>query len=52
VVGSPEECAARLEEYAAAGVTHLSFNPAVEETSFFDQVARLADVASGLRAAA
>ncbi len=49
IVGTPEECAERVGEYAAAGVTHLSFNPAVDEDGFLDQVALLHDVAAGLR---
>ena len=45
VAGSPEECAARVREYAAAGAAHLSLNPAVDEDGFFRQVERLHDVA-------
>jgi probable F420-dependent oxidoreductase len=52
VVGTHEECTARLAEYAAAGVTHLSLNPAVDEGAFLDQVSRLHEVASAARGAA
>lgn len=51
VVGSPDECVARLREYAEAGVRHLSFNPAVDEAGFLDQVARLHEVASAVQEA-
>ncbi len=49
VVGTPEECGERVREYAAAGVTHLSFNPAVDEDGFLEQVTLLHGVAAGLR---
>ncbi len=52
VVGSPAECAARLREYADAGVQHLSFNPAVDEPGFLEQVQRLHTVASAVQEAA
>ncbi len=51
IVGSPEECAGRIREYADAGVTHLSLNPAVAEDAFFEQVARLSAVAVDARKA-
>lgn len=41
VVGTPEECAARVCAYRDAGAVHISFNPAVGETEFFDQVRRI-----------
>ncbi len=37
VAGSAEECQLRLEEYAAAGVRHIVFNPAGPAADFLDQ---------------
>ena len=37
VVGTPEECRARLAAYEAAGAEHVSLNPAVDEAGFFEQ---------------
>ena len=45
VVGAPGECAARVREYADAGVRHLVFNPAVPPDGLLEQVERLAEVA-------
>jgi len=53
VVGTPEECTARLDEYRDAGVSHVSFNPAVDEDGLLEQVRRLrAVVTASERAAA
>ena len=41
VVGTPEECAGRIEAYREAGAVHISLNPAVGERGFFEQVRRL-----------
>ncbi len=41
VVGTPEECLARVDEYRAAGAEHISFNPAVGEHGFLEQVRRI-----------
>ena len=41
VVGTPEECCARLAAYDEAGADHVSLNPAVDEHGFLDQVERL-----------
>jgi len=43
VVGTPEECRARVLEYAAAGVRHFSFNPCAAGDDFLDQCRRLHD---------
>ena len=45
VVGTPETCAARIAEYRQAGVEHISFNPAVAEAGFLEQVRRIRSVA-------
>ena len=39
VVGTPEECAARVCAYRDAGAEHISFNPAVGEAEFLEQIA-------------
>ncbi|HEY7794115.1 MAG TPA: LLM class flavin-dependent oxidoreductase [Gaiellaceae bacterium] len=44
VVGTPEECLARVDEYRAAGAEHVSFNPAVGEDGFLEQVRRIREV--------
>ena len=41
VVGTPEECLARVEAYREAGAEHISFNPAVGERGFLEQVGRI-----------
>jgi probable F420-dependent oxidoreductase len=51
VVGTPEECIARIDEYRAAGAEHISFNPAVAEDGFLEQVRRIRAVV-GVGAAA
>jgi len=48
VVGTPEECAARVEAYAAVGVRHLVFNPAVPTDRLLEQVERLAGATLGV----
>ncbi|HLE98873.1 MAG TPA: LLM class flavin-dependent oxidoreductase [Gaiellaceae bacterium] len=45
VAGSPEECTARVREYADAGASHLALNPAVDGVEFVSQVERLRAVA-------
>ena len=45
VVGTPEECAARVGAYRDAGAEHISFNPAVGEAEFLEQVRRIRAVA-------
>lgn len=53
VAGTPEECVARLREYAAAGVEHVCLNPAVGDDGFLDQCRLLHDeVVAQLRVAA
>ena len=41
VVGTPEECRARLAAYEEAGAEHVSLNPAVDDRGFLEQVERL-----------
>lgn len=41
VVGTPEECLARIDAYRAAGAEHVSFNPAAREDGFLEQVRRI-----------
>jgi probable F420-dependent oxidoreductase len=41
VVGTPEECSGRVDAYRAAGAEHISFNPAVDERGFLEQVRRI-----------
>lgn len=45
IVGAPDECAARIREYADAGAAFVSLNPAVDDQSFLTQVERLREVA-------
>lgn len=52
VVGTPEECASRLQEYAEAGAAFVSLNPAVERSGFLAQVERLRAVAHPVLGAA
>lgn len=40
------ECLARIEEYRVAGAEHISFNPAVAEDGFLEQVRRIRGVVS------
>lgn len=52
VAGTPEECVARIGQYAAAGLRHLVFNPCAEADELLDQVERLAtEVVAPARAA-
>ncbi|MGH7803666.1 MAG: LLM class flavin-dependent oxidoreductase, partial [Candidatus Binatia bacterium] len=55
VVGTPEDCAAKIEELRAAGVEHLVFSPIASIEEYEEQLARLAavsaQVASGTDAA-
>jgi probable F420-dependent oxidoreductase len=51
VAGTPEECTARVREYADSGAATLSFNPAVEEDGFLEQVQRLRALAPARAAA-
>jgi alkanesulfonate monooxygenase SsuD/methylene tetrahydromethanopterin reductase-like flavin-dependent oxidoreductase (luciferase family) len=48
IAGTPEECAAQVAHYRAAGVTHLSLNPAADE-DFLNQVAALHDACAPAR---
>jgi probable F420-dependent oxidoreductase len=43
IVGTPEECRARVAEYVAVGVRHFSLNPCVGGEAFLDQCRRLHD---------
>jgi probable F420-dependent oxidoreductase len=43
VVGTPEECAERVLDYARAGVGHLVFNPAVPPERLAEQTESLAE---------
>ena len=53
VAGTPEECVARLREYAAAGAEHVCLNPAVGDDGFLDQCRLLySEVVEPLRAVA
>jgi probable F420-dependent oxidoreductase len=49
IVGTPDECAARMTAFAEAGAWHLSLNPAAEEHELLDQVSALHAVAEGVR---
>jgi probable F420-dependent oxidoreductase len=42
VAGTPDECRRRVAAYAAAGVRHLVFNPAVPPSGLLPQLERLA----------
>jgi probable F420-dependent oxidoreductase len=46
VAGTTEECAARIQAYAQAGVRHVVFNPAVPATRLGEQIEALAEVAA------
>jgi probable F420-dependent oxidoreductase len=46
VAGTVEECRARVEAYAQAGVRHVVFNPAVPAVRLREQVEALAEVAA------
>jgi probable F420-dependent oxidoreductase len=50
VVGSPEECAARVREYVDAGARHVVFNPVVPVAEVLDEARRLAEVVAGVPA--
>lgn len=41
VAGTPEECVERVRAYAAAGATHVVFNPAVPAASLLEESERL-----------
>jgi probable F420-dependent oxidoreductase len=45
LVGSRDECAARVAEYVAAGAEHVVFHPAVEPARLLEQFELLAEVA-------
>jgi len=49
VAGSPEECTARVREYADAGASHLALNPAVDGDEFLSQVERLRTIVAPAR---
>ncbi|HJU47651.1 MAG TPA: hypothetical protein VJ689_05950, partial [Gaiellaceae bacterium] len=44
IVGTPSECVDRLQEYAAAGVRHVSLNPCAGGDVFLEQCRRLQHV--------
>jgi alkanesulfonate monooxygenase SsuD/methylene tetrahydromethanopterin reductase-like flavin-dependent oxidoreductase (luciferase family) len=52
VVGTPEECADRLRQYADAGAAFVSLNPAVDDGGFLTQVERLHEIARPVLGAA
>ena len=43
IVGSPEECVAKVEAYVEAGVRHFSFNPCAAGDDFLDQCGTLSE---------
>ena len=43
MVGSPEECRAKIAAYAEAGVRHFSFNPCVAGDDFLEQCRVIAE---------
>lgn len=49
VVGSPEECAVRIQEYVAAGVQHFSFNPCAAGDDFLTQCEAIAGIVTTCR---
>ena len=49
VVGTPEDCAARIAELRAAGVEHLVFSPIATADEYEEQLGRLAKLAERAR---
>jgi probable F420-dependent oxidoreductase len=43
IVGTPDECSARIQEYVAAGARHFSLNPCAGGDDFLKQCRRLHD---------